>query len=367
MDSTALTNSASATWSSVPAGSGSARSYDAAPVNDTVIAGVPSPVITNSADRTSIWSGTPITWTVDFTIPANVSAALHDMTLIDALPDGIDFNSEPTLSCVDCAPGDPTSFAEVTPLAPVESSNGTQTAGLFFGSLQPHNLDRHYTFTLGTVGESDRAYADGRPFAVDDVLENTASVGYNLVPRLGSVAPNLQRPPAFDAFASASAGVTLAKPDLSVTKVIDQLSPIDPENGSVFYTVTVRNDGDIDAHEVRVSDAWDNEALYDRWWGTLPAGVEANGWNPVTFTIDRVPANDEFSFTYEMGLENLRAGGDPLGTPDIANTATLVGFSDGSGNPYPAEELDSTPPASATHSLDARFPISVWRSRRPTG
>jgi uncharacterized repeat protein (TIGR01451 family)/fimbrial isopeptide formation D2 family protein len=348
LDATALTNSATATWSSVPAAHGDGRSYDAGPVADTVIAGVPSPVITKSADRTNIWSGTPVTWTVEFTIPANASAPLHEVTLIDALHDGVDFNSEPVLSCVDCAPGDPTSFAEVTPLDPVESSDGTQTAGLFFGTLQPHNLDRHYTFTLGTVGDPGRTYADGSPFTVGDVIENTASVGYNLVPRLGSVTPNLQRPPAFDAFATAGAAVTLAKPELSITKSIDQPSPIDPNDRFVSYTITVRNDGDVDAYDVRVRDEWDTQALYANWWGNLPPEVNSEGWNPVTFTVDHVPANDEYSFTYEMSLAQLEASGDPLVTKSIDNTATLVGLSDGSGNPYPAAELENTPSASAT-------------------
>ncbi len=315
----ALTNSAVADSSSLPGTGANAigeRQYQVGPVNTTAVAGAAAPTITKSASPgiANIYSG--VRYTSQIVIPPNASP-IFDVTFRDTMEPGLVYNSDNPLSVVctsGCIPGDPAGAAISPRLILPDTS---QRVGWRWPELQPSPSQRVYTVTYWGY----MTYSNGvNVTALGDRFDNTASIGYNSVARLGEVQPNITLDPTFDAQAQAVATVEYGRPILRIEKTVNESSPLDPSpTAPLRYTIKVSNIGNVEARSISIP-----ESQVLNFSGGLPANVSAAGTN---ISIASILPGAEVVFSGT-------APWTPNGLPSRTNFAYIAQHSSPSGENY---------------------------------
>ncbi|MGB2757691.1 MAG: isopeptide-forming domain-containing fimbrial protein, partial [Acidimicrobiia bacterium] len=345
LDSTVLTNNASATYRSLPAVSGGGRSYSAGPVSQNVVVGIMPPQIAKSVNRPHVGFGTEVTYTVDVTIPAS-AATDYSATIVDRLPSGLSFVAVDSITCVSgCPGGDP---APAT-LPSYVAGTGETTWGIYLGNLAP-SADRVYqvTYRAMTAASATAAYGYGT------TLTNSASISFDAQDRLGGAVPNTAALPLWDVTRTATADITLDRPTLTIKKsLISSPNPWDPNSNRVVFQLDVENTSTMNATNILIEDQQPEE-----WWVDT-GGIMADGgaifnvlgdWPLLSGTLDSVPAGATVHITIPISYRS----GERLGLPiSYVNTARISEYTDefGSvinsrpGSPYviPASSASVTP------------------------
>ena len=283
---TTFPNSATLTGTSLPDGAdddGGERGPSStrttgyiAAASDLVRLGTASITKTVSAPTATI--GEERVFTVDAVIPGGVE--FFDTTVIDTLPDGYDYDSTTSITCLaPCVPG-------ITGTAlPAEPQAGGETRlGWFLGDLAPAAANR--TVRIVYRAHVDDTYAaPATPVVAGNTLVNGVAIYANRTNDLGT--PSTIPPAAsFDESTPVVfAPTTVIEPALSLDKTVSGAGPSDfrltQPGDSYTYTVAITNNGNSPAYDVEVSDQPDfeltNVTLTDGAGLVTPTG----GWRAI--------------------------------------------------------------------------------------
>lgn len=366
---TTVSNSVSATGTSLPGTVAGERTLSPVTSTATVAVGVDTPVIAKSASDPVIGWGAEEEFTVTATFPAN--SAYANALITDLLPDGFTF-SDPSgyisATCTSgCAVGDPGPL----PLAASPNNNGTTRIGWYLGSLSSSGLDRVYTVVYrATV---DATYNDGSPIPLNAVLTNQAEGRTNAVDRLGQALPNLSRLTPFDATSSATTSVTIGRPVLSIAKSANRNAAWDPDllDPTVTWTIDVTNTGNAPAFGVEVRDQGIGKT-FGPGLGSYGLGLPTSISNGVTFTALGFWWHDVFTIpgsiapgatmTFTFVTSSLPAFNAGYSRDvDLINTAQISKYRSGpTGTVYPATG-ESLPTSAA--QVNATYPTPTLDKR----
>jgi fimbrial isopeptide formation D2 family protein/uncharacterized repeat protein (TIGR01451 family) len=286
----------------------------------------PSLPVVKSGTPNSRTIGDPITFTVDFTIPANVIA--YDVTVIDDLPAGLAYESLTSVTCDQggaCSPD--VTAADVTTDGDVVS--------FFVGDLtSAAAADRVVTVTYVATVDDDVAATAGATFT------NSASVSLNQTDR---IAGNPGSPPAPGGFDQSSGpatdDTTVVEPSLSVDKdVAGQVGDTDQRRAkpgdTLTYTVTVTNASGAtvsDAHDLTIVDTPDtlltNYTPVSASAGVTPVDADATDGTLSWSYAGPLAPGASISITYAMDVpDGLDESDEVAGGPEASNTADVTSY-----------------------------------------
>lgn len=235
--------------------------------------------VTKAASPGTATIGSPVTYTVNVTIPAQVE--LYDATVIDTLPDSIDFDAHTSATCTS---GCPPSLTTQN-YTPVVNGNGTTTVAWDLGDLASVATPRVVALVYhGHVRATHRN--GGAAVLGGQTSVNTAKVSSNTTDRVGPFTPGTIPAGAFDnTSADATATVAITEPAVTLDKRLAAGSgtlvngPVDVQVGQTLsYRLRVMNTGTAPLHDVTVNDLPDAELT----GVTLAAGISTtantDGW-----------------------------------------------------------------------------------------
>lgn len=250
--------------------------------------------------------GEQLTHTLTVRIPPNLQ--FFDATVIDDIPDGLDFESYVSATCsAGCAPG-PTNITPAT-LGSVANGNGTRI-GWSFGDLASAPAERVVTLVYTT--RIANTYNGGGDVADGDDLTNTATLAYNTADA-GPPPTSPPDPGDFDDTSTDTSTSGVVEPLLVIDKDVsgdpDDDDARDADPGSSFtYTLRITNNGNSPAYDVDVTDQPDSELTNvvlgtgaafntDPWssgdpdmaW-TIPGPIQPGNSVTLTYTADLVPS-----------------------------------------------------------------------------
>ena len=274
--------------------------------NDTVQ--LADATLTKDVAPSSATVGDDLTYTVNVTFPANIT--YYDATVIDTLPDGVDFDGTVSVTC-DGGPCTPA----VTNLAPEPQPDGSTRLGWFLNDLPNQPAARTYTITYAAHVD-DTYVPENTPVSNGQTLTNVAQAFYNGADTIVGVPPP-PIPPAggfTDGSNPDGATVQVVEPLVSIDKLVsgdpdaDDARPTQPGD-SYTYSLEVRNNGTAPAYDVQVRDTPEaalldgivvadnpqaNETDSDGSDGTLgwtiPGPIAPGGSVTLTYTADLVPS-----------------------------------------------------------------------------
>ena len=223
--------------------------------------------------------GQTITYTLTVThLPASASDA-HDLVIVDVVPSGLTYVG-PVLPLPAGWSLDDSSAPTLT-----FSSNGlTETAS---------SVAMSYTATLGIPPTVN----------VGDTITNTANLTWTSLPgtdtneRTGSgVGPNDYTDPSAETITASEADVTLTKTDGGISAA---------PGGAIAYTVTVDNNGNVDALDVEVTDTVPDYTTFDSGsstpgWSCTPSN---NAGSTCTFDIGTLAAGATQVLTFAVTVD----------------------------------------------------------------
>lgn len=201
--------------------------------------------------------GTQLTHTLDVTIPAQIQ--FFDATVVDDIPDGLDFEGYVSATCTaGCSPG-PTDISPAT-LGSVANGNGTRI-GWSLGDLAPAPAPR--TVRLVYTTRIADTYNGGGDVGDGDQLTNLATLGYDTTDQ-GGPPTSPPDPSTFDVTRTDDTTTDVVEPHLTIDKDVsgdpDDDDARDADPGASFtYTLKVHNDGSSPAYAVEVTDQPDAE------------------------------------------------------------------------------------------------------------
>ena len=251
--------------------------------------------------------GEQLTHTLTVTVPENIQ--LFDATVVDDIPDGLDFEGYVSATCTNgCAAG-PTNITPVT-LGSVANGDGTRI-GWSLGDLASAPDERVVTLVY-TTRIADSYNSDGSDVADGDQLTNLATLGYNTADA-GPPPTSPPDPSTFDQTQTSSTTTDVVEPHLTIDKDVsgdaDDDDARDADPGSSFtYTLRISNDGNSPAYDIRVTDQPDAELtnvvpvqgasfITDGWtsgdpdmaW-TIPGPIQPGDSVVLTYTADLIPS-----------------------------------------------------------------------------
>jgi fimbrial isopeptide formation D2 family protein/uncharacterized repeat protein (TIGR01451 family) len=327
---------------------------------------VPVLGVAKSAAPATATIGEPVTYTVDLTIPGGVVA--YDVTVLDDLPDGIDFES---LTSVVCDEGGSTCSPDLA-TGDVSVIEGGGDVAFFFGDLTSAATgERVVTITyVGVVDDVGAADAGA-------TLTNEAQVLWNGADTITSTPGTPPSAGSFDATSAVStASITSIEPQLTIDKDVAGQSGDDDERRALpgetlDYTITVTNVGNSPAHDVTVTDV-----VSDTSWAftdtSSAAGVTNTDADPVgglEWTIDGpIAASGQISITYQLVVPpGFDSADEVVGSAEQLNTADApsyfgLGEATRLANPTrPSREYDDVVPDTVDIELDlASIGDRVW-------
>jgi fimbrial isopeptide formation D2 family protein/uncharacterized repeat protein (TIGR01451 family) len=215
--------------------------------------------LTKDVAPSSATVGDDLTYTVNVTFPANIT--YWDATVIDTLPDGVDFDGTASVTC-DGGPCTPA----VTPLAPEPQPDGSTRLGWFLDDLPNQPAARTYTITY-TAHVDDTYFPTPDPVLNGQTLTNVADAFYNGADTIIGVPGSTPPSGTFtDGSGPDDASVQVVEPLVTLDKRVsgdgdlDDARPTQPGD-SYTYSLIVRNDGTAPAYDVLVSDTPDSALL----------------------------------------------------------------------------------------------------------
>jgi large repetitive protein len=363
-----VTNNASATVTSQPAGGRTAGTGYSATASDTIT--LPGASVTKSATPPSVAVGVDTTYTATVNIPRGI--ALPNLTAIDTLPDGMVFDAYGTATCTRadgtaCGTDIADQALNSAAGSPTAGADGTTPLAWFIGDVTSDTQARTVTLTY-TAHPAEQTSA-GTTVVAGNVFSNQIATYWNQT--TGPDPTVVPAPSSFqEASPTATASVTVVAPDLSILKTVSNATPT-PGAPGVTWTLTVTN-----------STAATSSAAYDVVINDpLPAGLDAptgisNGGvftpsgsatgSPGTITwtlpgpIGTTAPSDQvsLSFTTELDSAAIATG------QQLSNTATIAGYDGVSGgNATDPSRYPTYGPTSSTASINPVFPqLAITKS-----
>ncbi|MEI2817030.1 MAG: hypothetical protein V9E99_11340 [Microthrixaceae bacterium] len=264
--SSQASNVASVTATSRPGTPSSESSFGPVTATNVLPVGQPRPTIDKSAPRGQYGYGDIVQFTVRASFPGG--AGYPNATVTDQLPDGFTFGSTVSASCISGCAAAPT-IGDLTPYA---SPAGWTRAGWYLGNLGVEPLDRLVEIVYSaTVDRTDR---DGVTIPLGTVLTNTATVGTNLVDRLGTATPNLAVAPTFDSSSTDALPIEVNRPVVEIAKSVNRPPMWDasPTDNDITWTIDVTNTGGTAVYNVRIRDTSVTNWAFDA-ASYVPSGV----------------------------------------------------------------------------------------------
>ena len=266
--------------------------------------------VTKAVDPAWATIGTPLTYTVDLTIPKDL--AMFDLTAVDTLPDSLDFDSYVSASCISGCPASPA--PTVQNYNPVVTPAAT-TIAWDLGNVSPGTTDRVIRFTF-TAHVRDTYRSSGAKVLDGQNIVNVVRAQSNLVDRFTFNPASLPAVNTFD-YVSPNATVTtpVREPNVSLDKRVKVNSgsfvngPVQSQPGDTLtYSVAVKNNGSSAAFDVVVTDKPDTKITNvvlvqgaafntDPWtqadptmkW-TIPGPIAPGETVTLTYTAEPLPA-----------------------------------------------------------------------------
>ncbi len=331
--STTLTNQAAVIGSSMPgtvAGERDATSPNGGPgsgyqatTTDTIIA--PYATVAKSVTPTTATIGDDLQYTVILTIPADV--ILYDVTTIDDLPAGIQFDGTVSSSCAAAGGGACSPDITVSEIGTV----GTDTAAWFLGDLDTASTeDRVVTIVY------DAHVLDIPSTGSGDTLVNTANIYGNQTDQITGTPATPPDPSGFDLSATPdTALVNIVEPRLTIDKDVNgQVGDVDWRRAlagdTLTYTLVVANTGTLAAHDVTVTDTPDSRvipvAINDGTGYTVTDGDPSDGtlsWS----IVGPIAPGGNVTITYQVQVPAgwNSAQENPAG-PELTNIADVPSY-----------------------------------------
>jgi fimbrial isopeptide formation D2 family protein/uncharacterized repeat protein (TIGR01451 family) len=334
---TSLLNTATLRGSSLAGASANERtSYSSA---DSVTVTLPSATLTKVADRTTGTIGDRVVYTVRATIDAGTR--VYDAMVLDTLADGLVFDAD--LGGALAIGSDAACPAiSSTPLAaPVVNGNGSTSVGWWIGDYVAPSSGPCIV-VIGYRARIAPTYVpEGTNVVSGAVLSNTARLAWNSA---NTIATAPSTPPSPGSFSipgpQASTNVTVIEPAVAIDKDVN-VSGCDATAGNVgdadacatdpgatyAYTLTVRNTGNADAHDLTVTDTPDPQlvsvvagtnagvTLLDGW----TSGDPAMSWS----IVGPLAPGASRTITYTAALTTSDQLSD---TDQVVNTADVSSF-----------------------------------------
>jgi uncharacterized repeat protein (TIGR01451 family)/fimbrial isopeptide formation D2 family protein len=326
--------------------------------------------VTKAVDPSWATIGTPLTYTVDLTIPKNL--AMFDLTAVDTLPDSLDFDGYVSAICVSGCPASPA--PTVRTYTPVVTPSAT-TLAWDLGNVAAGSNDRVIRFTF-KAHVRDTYRSSGAKVLSGQNIVNTVRAQSNLTDKFTFNPSSLPPVSTFD-YVSPNATVTtpVREPRLTLDKKVKVNSgpfvdgPVQSQPGDTLtYSVTVTNSGNSPAWDVVVSDQPDSKITNvvlgsgaafntDPWtagdpdmkW-TIPGPIAPGGNVTLTYTAEPLPAAQLANGDKAINT----AGSNYWGLPSSERT-----------NPWTYRNYDSN---NDTVRVDFEFPeISVVKTTTAPG
>ena len=273
------TNTAEATTTSLTGSPTDERGYtdDTAPsasryrAEAEVTLDGPNPEIAKSADPSEAVPGEVVDYTLTVTVPANVQTYA---VVRDTLPVGLELVSQGGSTCD--AGGSPCVGADDITATPLSASG--QTIGWLLGSIADSDVERVVTLTYtarvtgpitgpGEYPEDGDKLTNTAELLFEDTTPGSSPTSVTDIPGLGLAGSDTD-----------TADVDVVEPHLTLVKEVrDGAAWVEARRvvpgETVVYRIIVTNDGNAPAHDVVVTDDWD-----DRMTGFAPGTGEDTVW-----------------------------------------------------------------------------------------
>jgi uncharacterized repeat protein (TIGR01451 family)/fimbrial isopeptide formation D2 family protein len=266
--------------------------------------------VTKAVDPAWATIGTPLTYTVDLTIPKDL--AMFDLTAVDTLPDSLDFDGYVSSSCVSGCPASPAPTVQnynavVTPAA--------TTIAWDLGNVAAGTTDRVIRFTF-KAHVRDTYRSSGLKVLAGQSIVNTVRAQSNLSDKFTFNPASLPAQNTFDYVSpNATVSTPVREPNVSLDKKVQVNAgsftdgPVQSQPGDTLtYSVAVKNNGSSAAYDLVVTDKPDttitNVVLVqgagfntDPWtvadptmkW-TIPGPIAPNQTVTLTYTAQPLPS-----------------------------------------------------------------------------
>ena len=334
-----LKDTATATTESQPKGETGSRnaansptkpiqtSYEAKASGELEVAG---PTVVKTVLPTKATIGNLVTYTLEVTLPANV--VTFDTTVIDQLPDSLDFVEYGSATCTSgCPPG----VAELATYTPTVTGEGTTKVAWWFGNLpattEPRTLKLTFVAAIRNSHRKSKALLKS-----GEKLTNVATIKYDKTSKKtfeeGTIPTEFEHESA-----PGEASVEVIEPSLSITKEASvnggafSTKPFQLQLGqTVAYKVQVTNTGKSNAYDAAILDAVPKQ-LSEVVALAPPPGVKiTKAWTAGEPEIewrveDASPIPPKGTITLEYSGK-LQAAAKPAQGEAISNTATITSY-----------------------------------------
>jgi fimbrial isopeptide formation D2 family protein/uncharacterized repeat protein (TIGR01451 family) len=336
-----FTNNVTVTGSSLQGTPTGERTTYTASTSDTVTA--PLATVTKNVTPSTATIGDTVTYTVDATIPAGITA--YDTTLLDTLPDGIDFRAYGTIAytgtstgCPDLGTTGATGIAGQT-----ANADGSTTIGFFLGDITAPSGNSCVIRITYTARVDDTYVPEGTAVSTNQNLVNGARLYWNGTNSISVVPTTPPAPGGFGRSSSlATATVGVREPLVRIDKDVSQ-SGCDQTPGntadadtcatdagsSYTFTLTVTNDGNWPAYDVAVSDTPDSDLtniVVPSSTGTVTV-VDGTAPNLAWTIPGPIAANTSVTITYTADLAASSTLNDGEVITNTADVPTYFGAS----------------------------------------
>jgi uncharacterized repeat protein (TIGR01451 family)/fimbrial isopeptide formation D2 family protein len=312
---TTLINTADAKTTSINGSNPNERTASSS-TNTGYVASSTSPVkitgatVTKAVDPAWGTIGTPLTYTVDLTIPKDLF--MYDLTAVDTLPDSLDFDSYTSATCISGCPASPA--PNVQNYNPVVTPSAT-TIAWDLGNITPGTTDRVVRFVF-KAHIRDTYRSSGAKVLAGQNIVNVVRAQSNFTDKFTFNPNSLPAQNTFD-YVSPNATVTtpVREPKITLDKRVKVNSgssvngPVQSQPGDTLtYSVAVKNDGTSAAYDLVVTDKPDSTITNivlaqgagfntDPWtpadptmkW-TIPGPVAPGETVTLTYTAEPLPA-----------------------------------------------------------------------------
>jgi uncharacterized repeat protein (TIGR01451 family)/fimbrial isopeptide formation D2 family protein len=217
----------------------------------------------DSKDADPAWAtiGTEVTYTVVAELPANEN--LFNVTVVDTLPDSLDFDGYVSATCISGCPADPA--PTVQNYTPVVTPSST-TIAWDLGNVAAGSGDRFIQFVY-KAHVRDTYRSTGNPVAAGDNIVNEVEARTNLTDKFTFNPASLPPASSFDFVSETlSETVPVREPEVSLDKQVSVdggpfvNGPVQSQPGdSLEYRIVLSNNGSSPAYDFVVDDLPDSE------------------------------------------------------------------------------------------------------------
>ena len=381
---TVFTNNVTVTGTSLAGTPTGERTTYTSSTSDTVRA--PDSALTKSVSPSTATIGDTVTYTIDATVPAGLTA--YDATVLDTMPDGIDFRAYGTIAYTGTSTGC-TSLASAQGLTnQTANANGSTTVGFWLGDITAP-IGNSCVIRITYTARVDANYEpEGTPVVTSTNLTNSARLYWNATNLVAAPPASPPAPGSFNRNAGpATATVGVREPVVRIDKDVSQTGcdqtagnigdgdTCNTDIGSSYtYTLTITNSGNWPAYDVSVVDAPDSDltnVVVPASTGTVTV-IDGTVPNLEWLIPGPIAAGSTVTITYTAQLPGSSALNDGHQIVNTADVPTYYGEPAGTRTADPVAEWrtygnDATGPggdvAADTVTMTVGFPnVTVVKS-----